>query len=156
MKLSQLALSLTSDEITQAVRNAAARAAEANAQLPPEIAELSVRIEGGKLVVATKKKLGFMPIPISATIGLRPSADANGIAITLEKLSAGPIGSQAVVGQVLGEIGRALTGKPGCSVNGNDIVLTKEALAAKAPWLAVPGKVNRFGIVGDTLEISIG
>ncbi|MDD6029682.1 MAG: hypothetical protein PUE68_02570 [Kiritimatiellae bacterium] len=156
MKLSQLALSLTSDEITQAVRNAAARAAEANAQLPPEIAELSVRIEGGKLVVATKKKLGFMPIPISATIGLRPSADANGIAITLEKLSAGPIGSQAVVGQVLGEIGRALTGKPGCSVNGNDIVLTKEALAAKAPWLSVPGKVNRFDIVGDTLEISIG
>ena len=156
MKLSQLALSLTSDEITQAVRNAAARAAEANAQLPPEIAELSVRIEGGKLVVATKKKLGFMPIPISATIGLRPSADANGIAITLEKLSAGPIGSQAVVGQVLGEIGRALTGKPGCSVNGNDIVLTKEALAAKAPWLSVPGKVNRFDIGGDTLEISIG
>lgn len=156
MKLSQLALSLTSDEITQAVRNAAARAAEANAQLPPEIAELSVRIEGGKLVVATKKKLGFMPIPISATIGLRPSADANGIAITLEKLSAGPIGSQAVVGQVLGEIGRALTGKPGCSVNGNDIVLTKDALAAKAPWLSVPGKVNRFDIVGDTLEISIG
>ena len=156
MKLSQLALSLTSDEITQAVRNAAARAAEANAQLPPEIAELSVRIAGGKLVVATKKKLGFMPIPISATIGLRPSADANGIAITLEKLSAGPIGSQAVVGQVLGEIGRALTGKPGCSVNGNDIVLTKEALAAKAPWLSVPGKVNRFDIVGDTLEISIG
>ena len=156
MKLSQLALSLTSDEITQAVRNAAARAAEAKAQLPPEIAELSVRIEGGKLVVATKKKLGFMPIPISATIGLRPSADANGIAITLEKLSAGPIGSQAVVGQVLGEIGRALTGKPGCSVNGNDIVLTKEALAAKAPWLSVPGKVNRFDIVGDTLEISIG
>ena len=156
MKLSQLALSLTSDEITQAVRNAAARAAEANAQLPPEIAELSVRIEGGKLVVATKKKLGFMPIPISATIGLRPSADANGIAITLEKLSAGPIGSQAVVGQVLGEIGRALTGKPGCSVNGNDIVLTKEALAAKAPWLSVPGKVNRFDIVGDTLAISIG
>ena len=156
MKLSQLALSLTSDEITQAVRNAAARAAEANAQLPPEIAELSVRIEGGKLVVATKKKLGFMPIPISATIGLRPSADANGIAITLEKLSAGPIGSQAVVGQVLGEIGRALTGKPGCSVNGNDIVLTKEALAAKAPWLSVPGKVNRFGIVDDTLEIAIG
>ena len=156
MKLSQLALSLTSDEITQAVRNAAARAAEANAQLPPEIAELSVRIEGGKLVVATKKKLGFMPIPISATIGLRPSADANGIAITLEKLSAGPIGSLAVVGQVLGEIGRALTGKPGCSVNGNDIVLTKEALAAKAPWLSVPGKVNRFDIVGDTLEISIG
>ena len=156
MKLSQLALSLTSDEITHAVRNAAARAAEANAQLPPEIAELSVRIEGGKLVVATKKKLGFMPIPISATIGLRPSADANGIAITLEKLSAGPIGSQAVVGQVLGEIGRALTGKPGCSVNGNDIVLTKEALAAKAPWLSVPGKVNRFDIVGDTLEISIG
>ena len=156
MKLSQLALSLTSDEITQAVRNAAARAAEANAQLPPEIAELRVRIEGGKLVVATKKKLGFMPIPISATIGLRPSADANGIAITLEKLSAGPIGSQAVVGQVLGEIGRALTGKPGCSVNGNDIVLTKEALAAKAPWLSVPGKVNRFDIVGDTLEISIG
>lgn len=156
MKLSLLVLSLTSDEITQAVRNAAARAAEANAQLPPEIAELSVRIEGGKLVVATKKKLGFMPIPISATIGLRPSADANGIAITLEKLSAGPIGSQAVVGQVLGEIGRALTGKPGCSVNGNDIVLTKEALAAKAPWLSVPGKVNRFDIVGDTLEISIG
>ena len=156
MKPSQIALSLTSDEITQAVRNAAARAAEANAQLPPEIAELSVRIEGGKLVVATKKKLGFMPIPISATIGLRPSADANGIAITLEKLSAGPIGSQAVVGQVLGEIGRALTGKPGCSVNGNDIVLTKEALAAKAPWLSVPGKVNRFDIVGDTLEISIG
>ena len=156
MKLSQLSLSLTSDEITQAVRNAVARAAAANTQMPPEIADLNVRIEGGKLVIATKKKLGFMPIPISATIGLRPSANADGIVVTLEKLSAGPIGSQAVVGQVLAEIGRALTGTPGCSVVGNDIVVTKEALAAKAPWLSVPGRVNRFGIAGDTLEIAIG
>ena len=156
MKLSQLSLSLTSDEITQAVKNAVARATAANAQLPPEVADLGVRIEGGKLVIATKKKMGFIPIPISATIGLRPSSAADGIVITLEKLSAGPIGSQAVVAQVLGEVGRVLTGKPGCSVVGNDIVLTKEALAAKAPWLSVPGKVNRFDIAGDTLEISIG
>lgn len=156
MKLSQLSLSLTSDEITQAVKNAVARATAANAQLPPELADLNVRIEAGKLVIATKKKMGFIPIPISATIGLRPSANADGIVITLEKLSAGPIGSQAVVAQVLGEVGRALTGQPGCSVSGSDIILTKEALAAKAPWLSVTGKVNRFDIAGDTLEISIG
>ena len=156
MQLKQLSLSLTSDEITQAVKTSVSRAAAANAQLPPEIADLSIRIEDGKLVIATKKKLGFMPIPISATIGLRPSADANGSVITLEKLSAGPIGSQAVAAQVLGEVGRALTGKPGCSVSGNDIILTKEALAARAPWLSVPGKVNRFDIEANTLEISIG
>ena len=156
MKLSQLTLSLPADEIAQAVRNAVTRAAAANTQLPPEIADLNVRIEGDKLVIATKKKLGFMPIPISATIGLRPSANADGIVITLEKLSAGPIGSQAVVAQVLGEIGRALTGRPGCSVSGSDIILTKEALAAKAPWLSVPGKINRFGIEANALEISIG
>jgi len=156
MRLNQLSLSLTSDEITRAVKTAATRAAAADARLPPEIADLGIRIADGKLVISTKKKVGFMPIPVSATLGLRPSADANGIAITLEKLSAGPIGSQAVVAQVLGEIGRALTGKPGCAVCGNDIILTKEALAAKAPWLSIPGRINRFDIVADTLEISIG
>jgi len=57
---------------------------------------------------------------------------------------------------VLSQVGQALTGLPGCSVSGNDITLTKETLAAKVPWLAVPGRINRFGIDGDTLEVSVG
>ena len=156
MKLSQLSLSLSSDEITQAVKNAVARAAAANAQMPPEIADLNVRIEGGRLVIATKKKLGFMPVTISAQVGLRPAANADGVVITLAKLSAGFVGSEAIAAQVMSQIGRSLTGLPGCFVSGNDIMLTKEALAAKVPWLSVPGSVRRFDIEGDTLEISIG
>jgi len=156
MRISQLSLSFTSDEISQAIKTAVSRASAANAQVPPELADLDVRIKDGHLVISTKKKLGFMPVTISALVALRPAADANGIVVTLSKISAGFIGSEAIAAQVLGQVGRALTGLPGCSVSGNDITLTKEALAAKAPWLAVPGKVNRFGIEGDTLEISIG
>jgi len=156
MKLNQLSLSFSSDEISKAIRSAVARASAANAQVPPELADLDIQIKGGQLVLSTKKKLGFMPVTISAAITLRPAADANGIVITLAKISAGFIGSEAIAAQVLGQIGRSLTGLPGCSVSGNDVTLTKEALAAKAPWLAVPGQVRRFGIEGDMLEIAIG
>jgi len=156
MKLNQLSLSFSSDEITQAVKTAVARASAANAQIPPELADLTLEIKDGHLVLSTKKKIGFMPMTISATVALRPSADANGIVVTLAKLSAGFVGSEAIAAQVLSQVGRALTGVPGCSVSGNDITLTKEVLAAKVPWLSVPGKVNRFGIEGDTLEIGIG
>jgi len=156
MKLKQLSLSFTSDEISQAIRTAVTRAAAANAQVPPELADLGVEIKNGHLVISTKKKIGFMPVTISAQVGLRPAADANGLVVTLAKLSAGFVGSEAIAAQVLGQIGRALTGVPGCTVSGNDITLTKEALAAKVPWLSVPGKVNRFDIEGDTLEVSIG
>jgi len=156
MKLNQLSLSFASDEISQAVKTAAARAAAANQQLPPEIADLGIEIKEGHLLVSTKKKIGFMPVTVSAQIALRPAADGDGIVVTLAKLSAGFIGSEAIAAQVLSQVGRALTGVPGCTVSGNDITLTKAALAAKAPWLSVPGKVNRFDIEGDTLEIAIG
>jgi len=156
MRLNQLSLSFISDEISKAIKTAVARASAANAQIPSELADLDIVIKNGHLVVSTKKKLGPLPVTIAATIGLRPSADANGIVITLAKISAGFIGSEAIAAQVLGQIGRTLTGLPGCSVSGNDITLTKEALATRAPWLAVAGRVNRFGIDGDTLEISIG
>jgi len=156
MKLNQLSLSFASDEISQAIRTAVSRASAANAQVPPELADLDIQIKNGHLVVSTKKKLGFMPVTISAEIALRPSANLDGIVVTLSKISAGFIGSEAIAAQVLGQVGRALTGLPGCSVSGNDITLTKEALAAKVPWLSVPGRINRFGIDGDTLEIAIG
>jgi len=156
MKINQLSLSFSSDEITRAVRTAASRASQANAQLPPEIADLAIEIKDGRLVISTKKKIGFMPVTLSASIALGPSADANGIVVTLDKISAGFVGSQAIAAQLMSQIGRSLTGLPGCSVSGNDITLTKEALAAKVPWLSVPGRVNRFGIEGDTLEIAIG
>jgi len=156
MKLNQLSLSFTSDEITRAVKTAASRAAAANAQLPPELADLNIEIKDGHLVISTKKKIGFMPVTISAEIALKPSADGNGIVVTLSKISAGFIGSEAIAAQLLSQVGRSLTGVPGCSVFGNDITLTKEALAAKVPWLSVPGKVNRFDIAGDQLEIAIG
>jgi len=156
MKLNQLSLSFTSDEISQAIRTAASRASASNAQIPPELADLDIRIKGGRLVLSTKKKIGFMPVTISAEVALRPSANADGIVVTLAKISAGFIGSEAIAAQVLGQVGRSLTGVPGCSVSGNDITLTKETLAAKVPWLSVPGKVNRFDIDGDTLEVSIG
>jgi len=156
MKLNQLSISFSSDEITQAVKTAVARASAANAQVPPELADLSLMIKGGHLVISTRKKIGFMPVTISATVALRPAADADGIVVTLAKISAGFVGSEAIAAQILSQVGRSLTGVPGCSVSGNDITLTKEVLAAKAPWLSVPGKINRFGIEGDTLEISIG
>lgn len=156
MQLKQLSLSFDSDEIAKAVKTAATRAASANAQVPPELADLAMEIRDGHLVVSTKKKLGFMPVTISATIGLRPTADAEGIVVTLSKLSAGFVGSEAIAAQVLSEVGRSLTGIPGCSVSGNDITLTKEALAARVPWLSMPGKIKRFDIEGDRLEIDIG
>jgi len=156
MKLNQLSLSFTSAEITQAVKTAAERAIAANAQVPPELADLNIEIKSGHLVISTKKKLGFMPVTISASIGLKPASDANGIVLTLAKISAGFVGSEAIAAQIMSQIGRTLTGVPGCSVSGNNITLTKEALAAKVPWLSVPGKVNRLDINGDTLEIAIG
>jgi len=156
LKLNSVSLTFTSDEITTAVRTAVARASAANAQVPPELASLALEIKDGHLVISTKKKIGFMPVTISATVALRPAADANGIVVTLAKISAGFVGSEAIAAQVLSQIGRSLTGVPGCSVSGNDITLTKEVLAARVSWLSVPGKVNRFGIEGDTLEIDIG
>jgi len=156
MKLNQLSLSFTSDEISQAIRTGVARAAAANQQLPPELADLAISIKDGHLLVSTKKKIGFMPVTISATIGLRPAVNGDGVVVTLAKISAGFIGSEAIAAQVLSQIGQSLTGLPGCTVSGNDVTLTKEALAVKAPWLSVPGKINRFGIDGDTLEIGIG
>jgi len=156
VKLDQLSLSFTSAEVTRALKTAVERARTSNAQLPPELADLALEIKDGHLVVSTKKKLGFMPVTVSAQIALRPEATGDGIVITLAKLSAGFIGSETVAAQVLGELGRHLTGVPGCTVSGNDITLTKVALAAKCPWLSVPGRVNRFGIRGDTLEIAIG
>jgi len=156
MKLNQLSLSFTSDEITQALKTAVARARASNAQVPPELADLALEIKNGQLVISTKKKMGFMPVTISATVSLRPSAAADGIVVTLAKISAGFVGSEAIAAQVLSQVGRSLTGVPGCFVSGNDITFTKEALAARAPWLSIPGKINRFGIDGDTLEICIG
>jgi len=156
MKLNQLSLSFASDEIARAIRTAVERARSSNAQVPPEFADLALEIKDGHLVVSTKKKLGFMPVTISAAIALRPSADAEGIVVTLAKISAGFVGSEAIAAQVLSQVGRVLTGVPGCSVTGNDITLTKDFLAAKVPWLSVPGKINRFGIDGETLEIGIG
>ena len=156
MKLNQLSLSFDSDEIARALKTAVERARATNAQVPPELADLGIEIKNGQLLISTKKKFGFMPVTISAAIELRPSAHLDGIVIRVAKISAGFVGSEAIAAQMLSQLGRALTGVPGCTVDGNDITLTKEALAAKAPWLAVPGKVNRFGIVGDTLEIAIG
>jgi len=156
MKLNQLSISFTSDEIAQAVKTAVVRASAANAQVPPELADLSLEIKDGHLVISTKKKIGFMPVTISAMVSLRPAADSDGIVVTLAKLSAGFVGSEAIAAQVLSQVGRVLTGVPGCSVSGNDITLTKEILASKVPWLSIPGKINRFGITGDTLDICIG
>jgi len=156
VKLNRLSLSFSSDEITQAVQTAVSRARATNAQIPPELADLALEIKDGHLVISTKKKLGFMPVTLSATVSLRPAAAADGIVVTLAKISAGFVGSEAIAAQVLSQVGRALTGVPGCSVSGNDITLTKDALAARVPWLSVPGPVNRFGIEGDTLEIDIG
>lgn len=156
MKLNQLSLSFTSDEIAQALKTGIERASAANAQVPPELADLGIEIKNGQLVISTKKKIGFVPVTISAALELRPSANLDGIVIRLAKISAGFVGSEAIAAQVLSQIGRSLTGLPGCTVDGNNIILTKEALAARVPWLSVPGKVNRFGIDGDTLEIAIG
>ena len=156
MKLNQLSLSFDSGEIARALKTAVERARATNAQVPPELADLGIEIKNGQLLISTKKKFGFMPVTISAAIELRPSANLDGIVIRVAKISAGFVGSEAMAAQMLSQLGRALTGVPGCTVDGNDITLTKEALAAKAPWLAVPGKVNRFDIVGDTLEIAIG
>jgi len=156
MKLDRLSLSFTSAEISTAIKTAVTRASAAQAQLPPELADLAVEMKKGELIVSTKKKLGFMPATLSATITLKPTDDEEGIVVTLSKLSAGFVGSQAIAAQVLSEVGRALTGVPGCRVSGNDIILTKEALAAKVPWLSVPGKISRCGITDDTLEIAIG
>jgi len=156
MKLNQLSLSFTSDEISRAIKTAVSRAGSANAQIPPELSDLDICIKNGDLVVSIKKKIGFMPVTISAALGLRPTANLDGIVVTLKKISAGPIGSQAIASQIMGEVGRTLTGIPGCTVVGNDISVTKAILAAKVPWLAVPGKVSVFGIKGNVLEISIG
>lgn len=156
MKLNQLSLSFSSDEISRAVKTAASRAAGVNAQVPSELADLNIEIRGGHLVVSTKKKVGFMPVTISAEIAIKPLTDGNGIIVTLARISAGFIGSEAIAAQVLSQVGRSLTGVPGCSVSGNDITLTKDALAAKAPWISIPGKINRFDVVDDRLEISIG
>lgn len=156
MKLNQLSISFSGDEITKAVQTAAARASTAAAQVPPELSTLAVAVKKDCLVISAKKKIGFLPVTISAEIRLRPTFNGDGIVITVSKISAGFIGSEAVAAQLLSQVGRSLTGIPGCSVNGNDITLTKEALAAKVPWLDVPGTVNRFGISGDTLEIAIG
>jgi len=156
MKLNQLSLSFTSDEISRAIKTAVSRAVSANAQIPPELSDLDISIKNEHLVVSIKKKIGFMPVTISAALGLRPAANLDGIVITLKKISAGPIGSQAIAGQIMSEVGRTLTGVPGCVVSGNDITVTKEVLAAKVSWLSIPGKVNVFGIKGNTLEIAIG
>jgi len=156
MKLNQLSLSFDSSEIAKALKTGIERARTSNAQIPPELADLGIEIKNGQLLISTKKKLGFMPVTISAAIELRPSANLDGIVIRLAKISAGFVGSEAMAAQMLSEIGRSLTGVPGCTVSGNDITLTKESLAAKVPWLSVPGKINRFGIEGDTLEIAIG
>lgn len=155
MKLNQLSLSFTASEISQAIKTGIERARASNAQIPPELSDLAVEFKNNRLIVSTKKKLGFMPVTMSATIGLRPTANLDGIVVSLDKLSAGFIGSEAIAAQVLSQVGQSLTGVPGCSVSGNNITLTKEALAAKAPWLSVPGKINRFDIDGQTLEISI-
>lgn len=156
MKINQLSLSFTSDEIARALKTAIERASATNTQLPPELADLGIEIKNGQLVISTKKKLGFMPVTISASLELCPAVNLDGITIRLAKISAGFVGSEAIAAQVLSQIGRSLTGVPGCTVDGNNITLTKDALAAKVPWLSVPGKVNRFGIEGDTLEIAIG
>jgi len=156
MKLNQLSLSFTSDEISRAIRTGIERASQANQQIPPELADLAVEIKDGCLIVSTKKKVAFMPVTMSGTIGLRPAPNGDGIVITLKKIAAGFVGSEAMAAQMLSQFSQTLAGVPGCSVSGNDVTLTKEALAAKVPWLSVPGKVNRFGIEGDTLEIAIG
>jgi len=156
MRINQLSLSFSSEEIGLAIRTAVERAAQSNAQVPPELANLAIEIKDEHLIVSTKKKLGFLPVTVSAALALRPTADGEGVVVTLSRISAGFVGSEALAAQLLSQVGQALTGVPGCSVSGNDITLTKETLAARTPWLSVPGKISRFDIAGDTLEIAIG
>ena len=54
MKLNQLSLSFTSDEIARALKTAIERASATNTQLPPELADLGIEIKNGQLVISTK------------------------------------------------------------------------------------------------------
>lgn len=155
MKLEQLAFSVTATDLEKLVQGLVSQMA-ARGGMPDGVSKPNATFEKGQLVLSTKVKMGFMPVTMSAAITLRPTTDGQGIVITLAKISAGIIGSEAIASQVMGEIKRMIGDLPGCSVLGREISVSKELLATKVAWLQVPGTVKTCEIVGKELTFAIG
>lgn len=157
MQIHQLALSFTVEEIRTGLKMGLEKAKD-NPQMSSQLGGLSdpdLKVENGSLVFSVKKRIALIPTTLSATVKIRAMADGNGLELTLEKINMGPMGGAAVVGPIMQQLAMAVMGRPGLSVSGNSLLVTKDALAA-VPNLRVTGSIKSIDVFSDQIAIVIG
>lgn len=158
MTIHQLALSVTVDEIRtglQAGLEKAKAAGQGGGQLDGFV-DPDVKAKDGALVFSVKKKMGFIPITMSASVTPKALADGTGIVLTLNKVHvAGVLGGASAATALMQQVASAVAGRPGLSVSGNDLIITKDALDA-VPALSITGAIKALDVFSDQIALTIG
>lgn len=157
MQIHQLAITLTIDEIRnglQAWLEKAKEAPQAKGQLDG-ISKPDIKVEGRALVFSVKKKFGILPVTLSAMVTPKALPDGQGLELTLDKINAGFIGGASAAAPIMQQIATAVAGRPGLSVTGNTLTVTKEALAA-VPSLQITGAIKAIDVFSDQIALTIG
>lgn len=158
MTIHQLALTVTIDEIRNGLRlglEKAKAAGQGGGQLDGFV-DPDVKSKDGALVFSVKKKMGFIPVTMSASVTPKALEDGQGIVLTLNKVNlAGVLGGASAASALMQQVATAVAGRPGLSVRGNDLIITKEALAA-FPAFAITGSVKALDVFSDQIALTIG
>ncbi len=158
MQIHRLSLSVTVDEIRQGLR-AGLEKAKASGQGGGQLDGFSdpdLKVKDGALVFSVKKKMGFIPVALSASVTPKALPDGQGLTLTLNKVNAaGVIGGAAAAGALMQQLAAAVAGRPGLSVSGNDLVVTKDALAA-LPSFSITGPIKAIDVFSDQIALTIG
>ncbi|MGN0876709.1 MAG: hypothetical protein ACI4TC_05515 [Kiritimatiellia bacterium] len=158
MQIHQLALSVTINELRDGLR-AGLEKAKASGQGAGQLdgfTDPDVKVKDGALVFSVKKKMGFIPVSLSASVTPKALTDGQGISLTLNKVNAaGILGGATAAGALMQQLAAAVAGRPGLSVVGNDLVITKDALTA-LPNFAITGAIKALDVFSDQIALTIG
>lgn len=120
-----------------------------------DISDPDVKVEKDMLVFSIKKKMGFVPISLSAKVGIRATDDGEGVALRLGGISAAFFSPASATKMVMDQVAQAVQGRPGFSVADDTLTITKQALAG-LPNFSITGAIHAVNVVNDALVVDIG
>ena len=157
MQIHKLSVSITIEEIRHGLQMALEKA-KSNPQADGKLDGISkpdVKADKGALTFSVKKKLGIIPMTLSAQVTPKALPDGSGLTLTLDKVNAGFIGGAFAAAPLMQQLAAIVAGRPGLSVDGQTLTVTKEALAA-FPAFQVTGPISGIDVSPNQIDLSIG
>ena len=151
MQIHQLALSVTINELRDGLR-AGLDKAKASGQGAGQLdgfTDPDVKVKDGALVFSVKKKMGFIPVSLSASVTPKALTDGQGISLTLNKVNAaGILGGATAAGALMQQLAAAVAGRARSTAK-------SEAVRA-LPNFAITGAIKALDVFSDQIALTIG